>query len=157
MNFPFNFIVIPAIIIASAIVSKKYIKQGSWSWYKQLRKPKWIPSGKLIGEIWFFIYTITGLAVLWYWNVAYPGWIKYIIGAVLIVNAYYNAVRNKYFFVENDIPKTLKITKLLFVTTVLATILIYIHSPIASFLMLPYLVWVYLIMRTIKQISKLNK
>lgn len=157
MSFPFNFIIIPAIIIATAVVGSKHVKRGLKPWYKNLKKPSWTPSGKLIGEIWFFLYIITGFAILWYWNVSYPGWFKYLTGAVLLLNAYLNANWNKIFFVQHDIPGAIKTMKLLNATTVIATVVMFIHSPIASFFMLPYIIWVSIATRLTKQIHSLNK
>lgn len=157
MNFPFNFIIIPVVIIATAVIGNKYVKRGLKPWYRDLKKPTWTPSGKLIGEIWFFLYIVTGFGILWYWNVAYPGWLKYVVAAVLLLNAYLNATWNKVFFVQHDIPGALKTMMYLNATSVLATILIFIHSPIAAFFILPYIIWVSIATKLTKEIRSLNK
>ena len=159
MNFPFNFIIIPAIIIVTAVVGNRYVKAGfaASSWYKSLTKPKWTPSGHLIAEIWFFLYTTTGLAVLWYWNVPVFSWFHYVAAAILIINAYLNAICKRTMFVEHNLPKAYKLIQLLFGTAVLATILIFLASPISSFLMLPYIIWLGLATFCIKKITDLNK
>ncbi len=156
MNFPFNFIIIPAIIIALAYFGRKASKKGLHPWYEHLHKPSWTPPGKLIGEIWFFLYVITGLAILWYWNVPAQGWIKYVTGAVLLANAYFHKQWNDLFFVDHDLPKAFKIIKRLTVTGLIATVLMVLDSPIAAFLMLPYIVWLGVATNLNKQILKLN-
>ena len=156
MSFPFNFIIIPGIIIATAVIGGKHARKGVDSWYNHLHKPKGTPPGKLIGEIWFFLYVITGLAVLWYWNVSYPGWTKYLVGGVLLINAYYNATWNKVFFVEHNLGKAHQFAKRLFVTAVIAAGLMAVHSFIAAFLMLPYIVWLAYATKLARQIQKLN-
>lgn len=141
MNFPFNLIIIPVIIIATAVISSKHVKSGLGDWYKHLHKPTWALPANLFAEIWFFLYVLTGLAILWYWNVPYPGWIKYLVGVVLLLNAYFNISWNKVFFDQHDLEKGYAIAKYLLTTAVLAAILIAFESKIAAFLMLPYIIW----------------
>lgn len=160
MNFPFNFIIIPGIIIATAIIGSRYVKRGrgeDGSWYKSLKKPSWTPSGKLIAEIWTFLYVITGLAVLWYWNVPVSSWLHYVTAGILLINAYLNAIWNKIFFVDHNLHKAYMVMQLLNGTTILATILIFFTSPISSFLMLPYIIWVAIATKLTKQMIELNK
>jgi translocator protein len=154
---PINFIIIPAVIIATAVVGSRYVKQGSRSWYKELRKPSWTPSGKLIGEIWTFLYALLILAVLWYWNVPVVSWLHYAAGLLLLVNAYLNAIWNRVFFVEQNIPKAIKTMMLLNATGIAAAIVILIDSPIAAMLMLPYIIWVAVATKLTREILDLNK
>lgn len=153
----FNLIIIPVVIVATAVIGSRYVKQGIRPWYKELNKPKWTPSGRLIGEIWTFLYVLTGLAVLWYWNVPVVSWMHYIVGAILLVNAYLNATWNKTFFVDHNIAKALQKIKLLNLTTVIATILMAVDSPIAASMMLPYIVWVGIATKLTKEIMKMNQ
>lgn len=152
----FNFIIIPAVIIATAIVGTRYIKQGLDSWYKHLRKPKWTPPGSLIKEIWIFLYITTALAVLWYWNVPVVSWMHYIVGLLLLVNAYLNATWNKVFFIEHDFEKSYQRIKQLIITAGLAAVLMFFASAIGSLLMLPYIIWLFLAGWMTTEIAKLN-
>lgn len=159
MSFPFNFIIIPGIIIATAIIGSRYVKHGfnSSNWYRELKKPKWTPSRSLIGEIWIFLYVITGLAILWYWNVPVPHWFRYVTAVVLLANAYLNATWNRTFFIEHNLHKAYNTMQIMNGTTIIATILMFFASPIASFLMLPYIIWVGIATKLTKQIIDLNK
>ena len=156
MNFPFNLIIIPALIITLAYLSRQAIKQGLHPWYDDLRKPKWTPPAKLIGEIWIFLYVITALAVLWYWNVPVAGWFKYIVGAVLLSNAYFHKTWNEVFFVQHDLAKASQVIKYLLISGLIAVVLMVIDSPIAAFLMLPYILWVVLARQRTKQLLRLT-
>jgi translocator protein len=153
----FNFLIIPAIIIATAVIGSRYVKRGVDHWYRHIRKPSWTPKGSLIGSIWTFIYVVTGLAVLWYWNVPVFSWVHYVVGVILLVNAYLNATWNKVFFVEHDIAKAYKHINILNGTTILATLIMLFFSPIAAVLMLPYIAWVGLAAYLTKQILEMNK
>ena len=131
--------------------------QGVHDWYKHLHKPEWIPKGSLIESIWSFIYVVTALAVLWYWNVPIFTWVHYLVAVILMVNAYMNATWNRIFFVDHDIPKALQWMKRMNATTVIATIIMAIFSPIGAVLMLPYIAWVYIYTNMIKDILEANK
>lgn len=157
MNFPFNFIVIPAITIWLAVSGSRQTKQGLMPWFKDLKKPHQVPSGKLIKEIWFFLYIITAGAVMWFWNVPAFGWFQLIVGLVLLANVYYHYTWKKIFFIQHDLAKATNASKLLFFTGVLATVLMIEPSPIAAFLMLPYLIWLLLIYRFMREVYQLNK
>lgn len=153
----FNYIIIPLVIIIVAVVGTRYTKQGVDTWYQEIKKPSWTPSGSLIGAIWTFLYITTGLGILWYWNVPLVSWMHYVAGVILLVNAYLNATWSKIFFVEHNIPLAYKQMNIMNATTILATILMYFASPIASVLMLPYIVWVGFTSYITKQIIEMNK
>lgn len=152
----FNFIVIPAIIIATAIVGGRYTSQGLKPWYENLKKPKWTPPGSLIGEIWLFLYITTALAVLWFWNVPVFSWVHYVVGAILLANAYLNATWNKVFFVEHNLQKAYKHMNIMNGTTILSAIIMYFSAPIASFLLLPYIIWVGIATYLTKEMIDMN-
>jgi tryptophan-rich sensory protein len=111
----------------------------------------------MIGQIWTLLYLITGFSVLWFWNVPAFGIWQYIVGAILLVNAYLNAYWNKAFFVEHNFKKSIKWMNYLNGTTILAAIIMLPISRFAALLLVPYIVWVYIATRLTKQIQHLNK
>jgi tryptophan-rich sensory protein len=153
----FNFIVIPLVIIATAYLGSRYTKKGLKNWYGNLKKPSWTPDGKTIGEIWTFLYLLTGFAILWFWNVPKFGWWHYVVGGVLIVNAFLNLYWNKIFFVEHNFSKALKWMKALNITSVIAAVIIFPFSNISAIAFLPYIIWVGVATKLTKEIWKLNK
>ena len=155
-DFPFNFIIIPIVIIATAVIGSRYVQRGINDWYKTIHKPTWTPKGSLIGAVWTFLYITTGLAILWYWNVPLFSWVHYVVGGILLLNAYLNATWNRVFFVEHNITKAIGYMNVLNATTIIVTIIIYFSSPIAAVLMLPYILWVSFATYLTKQILKLN-
>ncbi len=153
-----NYILILILIIVTAYYGARFTKQGlSDNWYENLRKPSWSPEPSLIREIWFFIYVVTGLAVLWYWNVPVFSWMHYVTAGVLLVNLYLNATWSRTFFIERDLQKAYKHINKLNATTIIATILMYFASPIASGLMLPYIIWVSIATYMTKRITDMNQ
>lgn len=153
----FNFIIIPIIIAATAYIGGRYTKKGLMGWYQDLAKPQWTPSGATIGEIWIFLYLLTGFAVMWFWNVPIFGVMHYVVGAILLVNAYMNATWNKIFFVQHNFAKAYKWMIIMNVTSVVAAILMGFLSVISALLMLPYIIWVGVATKLTKDIWTLNK
>jgi benzodiazapine receptor len=151
----FNLIIIPLAIIITAVLGDRYIERG-WSWYKLLHKPAKMPSGLLMSWIWIFVYMVTGLGLLWYWNVVVVYWLHYVVALVLLANIYYSLAWRKTLFVEHNLSKALQLLWFLQGTTVLATLLMVIDSPIASFLMVPYLTWVGILIRLFTRMVKIN-
>jgi tryptophan-rich sensory protein len=156
MDFPFNFIIIPTIFFALAYYSVRNAKAGLRPWYKELPKPDWAPSVRMLREMSLFLCALTGLAVMWYWNVPFAGWFKYITGAVLLAHAYYFRNLTADFFVEKDIPKSLQTLKYANITIIAAIVLMVVHSPIGAFLMLPYMVALGLATQIVKTLAKLK-
>jgi translocator protein len=159
-NFPFNFIVIPAIMIWIAWTSRRNLKIGLLPWYKELKKPKWTPSGKLIGEVWVFIYVITGLAVMWFWDVPAFNWHQLFVGLILLGVVYLHYSWHRTLFVRHDMKKAHSLLQKLLYAAVLAIILIFIRSPIAAFLFIPYVAWMgsaFLWSREILQLNSAEK
>lgn len=154
-----SYILIPVAIAAMAYFGAKFAKQGLGGdgWHESLRKPSWTPPGALIREIWIFIYVVTGLAILWYWNVPVISWVHFVTAVALLVNFYLNATWNRTFFVEHDLSKAYRHILKLDATTALVIILMFLASPIASMLMLPYLVWLVIATYLTKQIMEMNK
>lgn len=152
-----NYIVIPLIVALVAVRGVRFTRQGLRPWYAGLKKPNWTPSGTLIREIWIFIYLLTGFAVLWYWNVPVFGTMHYVVGGILLVNAYMNSEWNKIFFVQQNIAKAYRYMIMMNATTVLATIIIFTQSRIAALFFLPYIIWVAIATKLTKQLWVLNR
>lgn len=158
IEFPFNFIIIPAITIATAYVGAKYAKRGAGSnWYHKLPKPKWAPGGGTIREIWIFLYILTTLAFMWYWNVPVFSYVHYAVGALMLFNAYLNAYWNKLFFVDHNIKKAFQEMKLLNAMTVVVAVVMLFQAPIAAVAMLPYIIWVGIATKLTGKIIELSK
>jgi tryptophan-rich sensory protein len=153
----FNFVIIPAIIALTAYVGTGFTKRGLRNWYSHLHKPKWTPTGQMIGQIWTILYLLTGFSMLWFWNVPAFGMWQYIVGAIMLVNAYLNAYWNKAFFVEHNFKKSIKWMQYLNATTIAAAVIMFITSHFAALLLVPYIIWVYIATKLTKEIQKLNK
>lgn len=152
----FNFIIIPLVIAVTAYLGSRYTKKGLKTWYPSLKKPDWTPSGQTIGEIWTFLYISCGFAVMWFWNVPRFSFWHYIIGAILLINAFMNMYWNKIFFVDHNFNKAIKWMQVMNVTTLIAGAMIGFFAAISAILFLPYIIWVAIATNLTKQIKQLN-
>lgn len=153
----FNFIIIPLIIALTAYQGSKYTRRGLGEWYSRLKKPKWTPTGELIGSVWTMLYIFIAIAVLWYWNIPVHTWFNYVTGAVLLIVAALNVYWNYLFFVKKDLSGAYKEMIILNIANVAAAILMGLASYIAVFLFIPYLLWVGFATNLTKKIVKMNK
>ncbi|MEZ4180166.1 MAG: TspO/MBR family protein [Candidatus Doudnabacteria bacterium] len=153
----FNFLIIPAIIVAVAYFGARYTTAGLGSWYLKLKKPSWTPNGKTIGEIWTTLYLLTGFAVMWYWNVPKFSGLHYAVGVLLLINAGLNLYWSKLFFVDHDLRLAYKEMIVMNVLAIAAAILMMFSSIMAGVLLLPYIVWVGVATKLTKEIISLNK
>lgn len=111
-------------------------------WYYNLRKPSWQPPDWLFGPAWTTIFILTAIAgyLAWYHapGFAAKAWViaAYVLNAVLNMAwswLFFTKKRPDWAFIE-VIPFWLSIALLILVSGA--------HSPLASFLLLPYLLWV---------------
>lgn len=153
----FNFVIIPIVIIATAYSGRKYLRAGLKNWYVNLHKPPWAPSARKVQEIRAFLFILTGFAVLWFWNVpAFTFW-QYIVGAILLINAYLNVDWTKTFFFDHNFERSRPRLIGLLVTAGAASVIMFPISGFAAILMLPYLTWLYLKLKFAKEVGKGHK
>ncbi len=152
-----SYVVIPLLVALTAYVGIKYTKVGLRNWYPTLRKPSWTPSGKMIREIWIFLYILNMVAILLFWTVTQIGVWHYLLAGVLLVNAYLNATWNKTFFVEHSFAKAYKRMIYLNITTVIAIIIMWPIYLLPALLLIPYVVWVAIATKLTKELWTLNK
>ncbi|HMR55021.1 MAG TPA: tryptophan-rich sensory protein [Candidatus Doudnabacteria bacterium] len=150
-------IIIPLVVAFTAYKGVGYTKAGLKSWYSGLNKPSWTPSGKLIKEIWIFLYILVTVAVMLFWIVTVAGVWHYVLTAVLLLNAYLNATWNKAFFVEHNFSKAYKRMIYLNITTVIAIIIMWPIYLLPALLLIPYVIWVGIATKLTKEIWKLNR
>jgi translocator protein len=157
MLMKISYILIPLVVGVIAFMGSKYTRAGLKSWYPTLRKPGWTPSGKLIREIWIFLYLLVTVALILFWTVTQPSLWHIPLAAVLIVHGYLHLSWTKIFFKEHNLAKAYKRLIYLLATGIVATIIMWPIYLLPALLMLPYLVWLALATKLTKDIWKLNK
>lgn len=152
-----SYIVIPLLTALTAYIGSKYTRAGLRPWYASLHKPSWTPSGKLIKEIWIFLYLLIAVALLLFWTVTQISTLHYVIAALMLINAYLNATWNKVFFVEHNFAKAYKRMIYLNVTTVIVIVLMWSLYLLPALLLIPYVIWVSIVTILTKQIARMNR
>ena len=126
------------------------------TWYDNLHKPTWTPSGVTIGIIWSILYPIIiGIFIAIVIRTSrgeYPWYILAIATVNLITNALFTFIQFRL--------KNLKLASvdiiIVWITIVAAGILLWPHSKILAVLLLPYLVWVSIASTLQLSITKMN-
>jgi tryptophan-rich sensory protein len=110
-------------------------------WYKQLEKPPLTPPDWIFGPVWTVLYIMIAVSILI--------WIRYtprprstLIYLVLLVHLVSNFIWTPLFFGLQS-PR-LALVDIVVLDATLVTLIILFHktSPLAAFLLVPYLLWV---------------
>ncbi len=110
------------------------------TWYANLRKPAWTPSGRTIGAVWSVLYVLMALAAWLAWREL--GSDAVLPLAVFAVQLALNAAWSGVFFGMRSLGGGLVGIVALW-TAVLASALLFLPaSLLAAALLVPYLVWV---------------
>lgn len=152
-SFKKNYVIIPLITIAVAMLGSWFNTFGM-TWYQtELVRPDLTPPNYLFPIAWTTIFILATIAALMVWNkpqfeerylVIFKRKTRdfnLIIG-FFIVNAILNALWSLLFFTFHLIFPALVEMIFLEATTLILILLIWRHSKIASLLLLPYLLWV---------------
>lgn len=109
-------------------------------WYAGLVRPVWTPPNWLFMPVWTLLYLLMGSATALVWNSAKPGaWRPVAFFFVhLLVNAYWSIV----FFGQHD-PKT-AFALIVVMWLMIAGMMFWFwkYSRLATYLLVPYLIWV---------------
>lgn len=94
-----NYFAIPAITVLIAVLGNYFTFLGLDSWYINLTKPDWTPSGSFIGRMWFFLYVLITLSVLWFYNRHQSSRRFNLIITLFAINAFLNVLWTYIFLV----------------------------------------------------------
>jgi len=151
-----NYVVIPAIVIVTAVVGSRFVNAGM-EWYRTIHLPAITPPGWFIGVVWNVIFVLTTISAILVWNRAPHRGQFWAIVVLFLVNAVLNAMWSYVFFVEHAIGGAI-VEMLVLLATVLAMIvLIRPISILAAELLIPYAAWVGFATYLTTEIWRLNK
>ena len=110
------------------------------SWYATLNKPSWNPPNWLFGPAWTVLYILMGVACYLIWKSDHPlkKPLLKLYGVQLILNSLWSPA---FFGMESPLMGLLVIIPL-WIAILLCIIQFRRVSPVASGLMVPYLLWV---------------
>jgi len=110
------------------------------SWYATLTKPSWTPPNWVFGPVWTTLYVLMGVAAYLVSRSKKLGksLVLWLFFAHLIVNALWSIV----FFRLHELLLAFLIIVLLWALIVILMRLYWRYSRVATYLMIPYLLWV---------------
>jgi tryptophan-rich sensory protein len=124
---------------AAAFIGSLATRRGLRGWYQTLRKPSWTPPGGVIGLVWSVLYVLMAVAAWLVWRQA--GLWSAPLGpyaAQLALNVAWSVV----FFGRRDPATALGTIALLWLAIVATLAAFAPWSPLAAWLLVPYLAWV---------------
>jgi tryptophan-rich sensory protein len=108
------------------------------SWYPALVKPAWSPPSWVFGPVWTVLYAMMAVAAWLVWRQAGWGGALALFGVQLALNAAWSPL----FFGLHRIDLALADIVLLWAAIVATTVAFWKVTPVAGWLLVPYLLWV---------------
>ncbi len=113
-----------------------------YSYYSQLKKPKWAPPAAIFGPVWTFLYVLIAISfgkVFWMvWHNELP----FIIVIPFILNLFFNFIFTYIQFkLKNNLLAAFDVV-LVLVTLKLSMLAIFPYVPWVTYILIPYLLWV---------------
>lgn len=126
--------------LAAGFLGSFFTMDQITTWYATLTKPSWTPPNWVFGPVWTTLYALMGVAAYLVSRSKKLGktLVLWLFFAHLIVNALWSIV----FFGLHELELALGIIVLLWALIVLLMRLYWRYSHVATYLMIPYLLWV---------------
>lgn len=131
-----------ALTYGAAWLGARYTAPALREWYPSLKKPAWTPPDWLFGPVWGILYTLMAVAA---WLVYLEiGLDRTAIGPLQLyeLQLLLNVTWSYVFFRKQNPKLALGVILLLLVAIAVTALAFYQVSPLAGWLMLPYLLWV---------------
>lgn len=118
----------------------KDISKKSNGWYDSLKKPSWNPPRWVFGPAWTLLYLLMGMASYFVWKEGGPNTVLplSIYGLQLLINFSWTPI----FFGAQRPDIALIIILVLWFMIITTMVLFYSITPIAMYLLVPYILWV---------------
>ena len=111
-------------------------------WYRQLRKPSWQPPDWLFGPAWTIILGLAAWSAALAWVSAPTPGDRLLVVVLYGLNALFHLLWSPLFFKLRRPDWALLEVPLLWLSILAPMVLVAPFSPLASWLLLPYLLWV---------------
>lgn len=136
----FVLILFIAIVLSVEFLGGWFTQIGLVDWYPQIQKPSWTPPNWLFGPVWTLLYLLMAVALWLVWRAPTSRPKKrayWLFGAQLFANLIWSAL-----FFSLNCPLCALVDILLLWLLIVATMVSF-HSirPLATYLLIPYLIW----------------
>ncbi len=112
------------------------------AWYRDLEKPSWQPPDWLFGPAWTIILGLAAWAFVLSWNGAADEGARQVLIGLYLVNAVFHFLWSPLFFTLRRPDWALVEVPFLWASVLALCVLLRDYSVLASWLIVPYLVWV---------------
>ena len=134
------FTVCIAASLAAGIFGSVFTISNIETWYATLVQPAWTPPNWVFAPVWNLLYVLMGISAGLVWKSERAGkwWVLGLFFFHLLVNSAWSIV----FFGLHDTYSALLVIKALWLLIVAMMIAFWRYSRLATYLLIPYLVWV---------------
>lgn len=137
-----NYIIIPSVVIAVAVLGSMATSANLASWYSGLSLPSFAPPGRIIGIVWTTLYILITASALLFWNKSKRDNKFNIITGIFIANAFLNAFWSYVFFSLHEIGWAILVSGAMALTIYALIYFIYPRQRVSALLLIPYGLWV---------------
>ena len=126
---------------AAGLIGGLFTARSVKTWYLTLNKPSFNPPGWIFGPVWTLLYLMMGVSLYLIWKQAGEQNIRFAV-IVFILQLALNTLWSILFFGMHNPALAFAEIILLWIAILACIILFYPLSERASYLLLPYLLWV---------------
>jgi len=142
LSNPLKFIISLLICQAAGIFGSLLTFNAIQTWYITLKKPEFVPPGSLIGMIWIVIYSLMAISLFLIWSKGLKSeehkFAIKVFGVQLLLNALWSPI----FFNLRSPFFAFLIIIALWIAIAATIYLFYKISRMASYILIPYILWV---------------
>ncbi|MBN1544010.1 tryptophan-rich sensory protein [Candidatus Woesearchaeota archaeon] len=123
----------------AGIIGSFFTASSVGAWYAALNKPAFNPPGWVFGPVWITLYTMMGISLYLVWRSGSRSWFVFgVFGLQLVLNALWSIL----FFGFHAPGIAFAEITILWLSIMATTVLFFSISRAASYLLVPYLLWV---------------
>lgn len=137
----FKLIVSLALPLSLGVIASLYTAEAVPEWYTSLNKPSFNPPSFVFGPVWTILYLLLGFSFYLIWSKP-KSKIRTVSMEIYFVQLLLNFAWSFLFFYFHTIGLALVDIIFLMVSIVIMLILFFKINPLASYLNIPYLLWV---------------
>lgn len=126
--------------LAAGFIGSFFTFDSITTWYNTLTQPSWTPPNWVFGPVWTTLYVLMGVAAALVYKSGQKG--RWLALSLFFFHLVVNAAWSIVFFGMHEPAAALLIIKALWLLIVAMMIFFWRYSRTATYLLIPYLVWV---------------
>lgn len=130
-----------ALCQAAGLIGSLFTVSEIGTWYSTLLFPAFAPPGWVFGPVWTTLYTLMGIALFLLWN-APRSRQRHLALVAFFIQLGLNAIWSPIFFGAHALAVSVVVIVLLLIAIILTMAAMYKVRPAATYLFVPYVLWV---------------